>query len=224
MKNHFLIVNFKTYVEGRGEKGVQLAKIADQVAKEYSAQIILVPQIVDMGKIAEIVDIPVYSQHVDPYKAGNATGHIDASSLKEAGIQGTLLNHSEKRLEITNIEAGNTIAKEYGLKTVICAGTIGISHAVSAFNPWAVAMEPPELIGGDVSVTTKPEVVKDAVAAIKKGSPSTIPLTGAGVKTADHVKSALEFGTFGVLLASGIVKAKNPSEIIGDMAKILVEY
>lgn len=211
-------------MEGRGEKGIQLSKLADQVAKEYSAQIIVVPQVVDMAKIAEVVDIPVYSQHIDPYPAGNATGHIDASSLKEAGIQGTLINHSEKRLEITNIEAGNSIAKKSGLKTVICAGTIGISQAVSAFNPWAVAMEPPELIGGDVSVTTKPGVVKDAVVAIKKGSSSTIPLTGAGVKTADHVKSALELGTFGVLLASGIVKATNPTQIMSDMAKILVEY
>jgi triosephosphate isomerase len=219
-----LIVNFKTYSEARGKNGIELAKIADRVSNEFSVSLAIAPQIVDAALIAQQVNIKVFSQHLDPNMPGSATGHIDAEALKDAGIHGTLLNHSERRLEIATLEEAVIRSKEQGLATLVCAGTIGLSQAVSAFQPWAVAMEPPELIGGDVSVTTKPQVVQDAVAAIYHGNPKTIPLTGAGVKNANHIGAAIELGTQGVLLASGVVKAKNPFQVLTDMAKVMVNY
>ncbi|MHA2249828.1 MAG: triose-phosphate isomerase [Candidatus Kariarchaeaceae archaeon] len=224
MKLPVLIINFKTYSESSGRRGIELAQSAEKVAKEYGVSIVVVPQLVDAKVIAQEVDIDVFSQHVDPYSPGSATGHIDIQSLSEGGISGTLLNHSERRLEITKLEESVFKAKEHGLKTVVCAGTIALSQAVSVFTPWAVAMEPPELIGGDVSVTSKPEIVKNAVSAVKKGSENVIPLTGAGVKTAEHVGVAIDLGTKGVLLASGIVKAKNPDEVMAEMAKVMTKY
>ena len=99
-----LVLNFKTYQEARGIKGLELARISEKVAKEYSANIIVVPQLVDMLSIAKEIDIPVFSQHLDPNLPGSATGHIDVLGLKEGGIKGTLLNHSERRLEISILE------------------------------------------------------------------------------------------------------------------------
>jgi triosephosphate isomerase len=42
-------------------------------------------------------------------------------------------------------------------------------------------------------------------------------LAGAGISTGDCVKKAIELGADGVLLASGVVKAKNPEEVLFDL-------
>ena len=128
-----LVLNFKTYQEARGVKGLELARISEKVAKEYKANIIVVPQLVDMLFIAKEIDIPVFSQHLDPNSAGSATGHIDVLALKEGGINGTLLNHSERRLEISVLEKSVDLARNHDLLTIVCAGTINLSQAVSSF-------------------------------------------------------------------------------------------
>ena len=61
-----IIVNFKTYIEATGKRGVQLAKIADQVSKDSGLTIAVAPQFTDLKSITEAVEIPVFSQHIDP--------------------------------------------------------------------------------------------------------------------------------------------------------------
>ena len=46
-------------------------------------------------------------------------------------------------------------------------------------------------------------------------------LTGAGVKTAEDVKKAIELGTYRVLLASGAVKAEDPKKVMLSLAGAL---
>ena len=74
-----------------------------------------------------------------------------------------------------------------------------------ACTPTYFCIEPPELIGGDVSVSTAhPELIRAAVEA------SPVPvLTGAGVKTGEDLRIAAELGSAGVILASGIVLAQD---------------
>ncbi|MEK6851522.1 MAG: triose-phosphate isomerase, partial [Candidatus Thermoplasmatota archaeon] len=86
--------------------------------------------------------------------------------------------------------------------------------------PDYLAVEPPELIGGNVSVTSaRPEVITKAVERIRAVDPHVLVLCGAGVKSGRDVAKALELGTVGVLLASGVVKAKNPEKALRDLAK-----
>ena len=224
VKTPVLIINYKTYEEARGRRGLDLSKIADKMAKEYDASIIVVPQLPDVINIAQQVEIPVYAQHIDPNPSGSATGHIDPYTLKEGSVAGTLLNHSERRLETSILESSITLASKIGLETVVCAGTTGLSRALASFGPTAVAMEPPELIGGDVSVTTRPEVVKQAVELIQNSNSNVLPLVGAGVKNDEHIKVAIDLGSSGVLLASGIVKHAHPEVVLENMAKILSRY
>ncbi|MFB6077278.1 MAG: triose-phosphate isomerase, partial [Candidatus Nanohaloarchaea archaeon] len=81
------------------------------------------------------------------------------------------------------------------------------------FDPDFVAFEPPELIGGDVSVASaKPELIEAAVE-----NAATTVLTGAGVKDSDDVETALDLGTDGVLVASGVVKADDPAAAMTDL-------
>lgn len=87
------------------------------------------------------------------------------------------------------------------------------------FHPDYVAIEPPELIGGNVSVTdANPAVVSGTVTAIRSVAKGIGILTGAGVKNGRDVSKAIALGTDGVLLASGVAKAKNPRAVLLDLA------
>jgi len=44
-------------------------------------------------------------------------------------------------------------------------------------------------------------------------------LCGAGISTGDDVAAALLLGTEGVLLASGVIKAKDPKAALFDLVK-----
>ena len=88
LQTPIVIVNFKTYLESTGKKAVELAKSAEKASKETGVSIIVVPQFVDIARISEAVEIPVFSQHVDPIKPGNSTGHILAEAVKEARCSG----------------------------------------------------------------------------------------------------------------------------------------
>jgi len=106
--------------------------------------------------------------------------------------------------------------------TVVCAENVQSAVQVAEFRPDYVAVEPPELIGGNVSVTTaNPAIIEKTVEAVKKVNGSISVLCGAGVKTGEDVKAAIDLGTSGVLLASGVVKAKDPKAALLDLVKRL---
>jgi triosephosphate isomerase len=110
-------------------------------------------------------------------------------------------------------------AKDLGLDTLVCTNNVGTSKAVSTFFPSMIAVEPPELIGGDISVTTAdPGIVSNTVQAVRSINKTVKILCGAGVKNGRDVTKAIELGADGVLLASGVVKAKNKEEVLRDLA------
>jgi len=214
-----IIVNFKTYLESTGTRAVELAKQAEKASKETGTSIVVVPQFVDLAKIAEAVEIPVFAQHIDPVKPGGFTGHILAESVKEAGAVGTLINHSERQLKLSDIDAIIALTKEKGLISCVCANNPSVSAAVAAMNPNITSVEPPELIGSGISVSkAKPEIVTDTVKLVKQIDPKMTILCGAGISTAEDVSIALKLGTRGVLVASGIVKAKDPYSVLRAFA------
>jgi triosephosphate isomerase len=214
-----IIVNFKTYLESTGKRAIELAKQAEKASKETGTSIVVVPQFVDLAKIAETVDIPVFAQHIDPVKPGGFTGHVLAESVKEAGAVGTLINHSERQLKLSDIDSIIAIAKEKELISCVCANNPSVSAAIAAMRPNITSVEPPELIGSGISVSkAKPEIVTDTVKLVKQVDPKMIILCGAGISTAEDVSIALKLGTRGVLVASGIVKAKDPYSVLRAFA------
>jgi len=217
-----IIVNFKTYLESTGRRAMELAKQAERVSKETGVQIIVVPQFVDLAKIAESVEIPVFAQHFDPIKPGNSTGHILVDAIKEAGAVGTLVNHSERQLRLVDIQVLVEFAKEKKLVSCVCANNPATSVAVAALNPDMTAIEPPELIGTGISVSmAKPEIITDTVSLVHKIKGGMPILCGAGISQAEDVLKALNLGTLGVLVASGVVKAKDPYNILCSFANAM---
>ncbi|MDO8055947.1 MAG: triose-phosphate isomerase [Candidatus Hermodarchaeota archaeon] len=220
LKTPLILVNLKTYNESLGDKAVKLAKIAEEVGESTGVCIGLAPQFSDLHRVATQSEVPVFAQHVDPVTPGRGTGSILVESVVEAGAVGTLLNHSERQLRLADLEASLIRAKDVGLKVCICSNNQLVSGAAAALGPDFIAVEPPELIGTGIPVSkTQPEVVTATVDTIRRINPKVIPLCGAGISTGEDVAAALKLGTQGVLLASGVTKAKNPQQVLEDMAK-----
>jgi triosephosphate isomerase len=88
--------------------------------------------------------------------------------------------------------------------------------------PDMVAIEPPELIGTGIPVSkAQPDVVSGTVQLVREVNEKVILLCGAGISHGEDVSAALKLGTQGVLVASGIVKAKDPYAIMREFAEAM---
>ncbi len=213
-----IVLNFKTYSEGMGKNAIRLADFCMEVSEDSGVNMIVCPQIPDICRVAASVKIPVYSQHIDGAAAGSHTGHITADCVRAAGATGTLINHSERRLLLSEIDSALQSAKKAGLAAIVCTNNIAVTRAAAALAPEFVAVEPPELIGSGIPVSkADPDIVKGSVEAVKKINPDVSVLCGAGISRGDDVAAALELGTCGVLLASGVIKAKDPKAALFDL-------
>lgn len=219
MRTPMIIVNFKAYLEATGRRAVDLAKKAERVCSETGVEVGVAPQFADLRLVAESVEIPVFAQHVDPVEAGGFTGHVLIDSVKECGCAGTLVNHSERRLKLADIDCIVRIVRDKGLISVVCSNNPSTSVAVAVLEPDMIAIEPPELIGTGIPVSkAQPEVVTDTVARVREVNGKVTILCGAGISHGEDVAAALKLGTQGVLVASGIVKAKDPYTVMRDFA------
>ncbi|MGQ4555435.1 triose-phosphate isomerase [Halobellus sp. GM3] len=202
----FILVNLKAYPSDP----VDVAAAARDVAEASGVDIAVSPQAADVARVAD-TGVETWAQHVDPNGYGSHTGSTLAESVAEAGAVGTLINHSERRLKLADIDGSVRAAERAGLKTCVCANNPAQIGAVAALSPDSVAVEPPELIGGDVSVATAdPDVVEDAVAAAANVDADVDVYCGAGISSGADVAAAGELGATGILLASGVAKADDP--------------
>jgi len=222
VRGPLILVNFKTYSEATGRKAVKLAKTAEKISLETETYIGIAPQFADIAPITYAVSVPVFAQHIDPIATGSFTGHIFSESVRDAGAVGTLINHSERQLTLAEIDAAITIARESDLLSVVCANNPTVSAAIAVLNPNMIAVEPPELIGTRIPVSrAKPEVVSDTVELVKRINPDVMVLCGAGITKSEDVAAALRLGTEGVLVASSVVKAKDPYKTLLAFAEAM---
>ncbi len=219
MKLPLLLINFKAYKEATGDNAIRLAKICEDVSRKNKVSIAVVPQFTDIHDIAAEVKIPIFAQHID-VEPGAHTGHISVLAIKEAGAIGTLINHSERKLKLEEIEARIKLARKYNLVTVCCAPTLDDASKIIKFGPDFLAYEPPEFIGTNVSVSkAKPEVIADVANLVKESNSRVNALAGAGITNGEDVRKALELGTKGVLVAAGVVKAKDPRTVLEEFCQ-----
>jgi len=207
-----IFVNFKTYQQGTGESALSLAKICAEVEKETGIKIIPIVQVVDIFRLAS-QGLNVWAQHMDGIDFGPHTGQILPKALKEAGAKGILLNHAEKKLSLEELK--KIMEKRQDFQTLVCSESLEEGQQIATLKPDFLAYEPPELIGGAVSVSqTKPEIISDFVAKIKE-----VPvLVGAGVHQKEDVQKALGLGVKGVLVSSDIVLSENPKQELLNLA------
>ena len=219
LKTPTIVLNEKTYIEATGTKALEIAQIMDKISQETGTSMAIAVQATDITLCCNNVNIPVFAEHIDPITPGSHTGWILPESVEQAGAIGTLINHSEHRLKIADIDTCITFAKKLNLDHIVCTNNILTSKAAASFKPNFIAVEPPELIGGDISVTTAdPGIVSGTVEAVKQIDKDVKILCGAGVKNGEDVAKSIELGADGVLLASGVVKAKDKEAVLRDLA------
>lgn len=218
-----ILINFKTYLEGTGRRALELAEMAQKVSDEIDICIGLAPQYTDIAQIARSVSLPIFSQHIDQCAPGSFTGHVLLEAIKEAKAIGTLINHSERRLNLSDIDATIRRTKDLELISVVCTNNTSVSASAAALEPDFIAIEPPELIGTGIPVSkAKPQIITQTIEQVKKINSTVMVLCGAGISKGVDVRAALKLGTNGVLVASGIVKAKEPYETLLEFAQAAI--
>jgi len=222
MTSPLILVNLKTFKEGMGNRAHMIATAAQLVARETGATIGVAPGYIDLHPLCHHFAIPVYAQHVDGYEPGARTGHIPVEALKLAGAAGSLVNHSERRLTLAEIELSVRALQSHKMVAVVCSNNEITSAGAAALGPEYVAIEPPELIGSGISVSkANPEIIERSVAAVHAVNPKVKVLTGAGIQSGECVKIAVDLGTDGVLLASSVVKSPDPAAVLRDLVSKL---
>ena len=215
-----IIVNLKTYEQGYGADGFELCKIMEEISIEHNVNLAAAVSAIDLVDYADNLKIPIFAQHVDGVNYGSNTGSILPEAVRYSGAVGTLVNHAECQMSWEEIEKTINRCKELDLTTVLCTADIASSEKGSNLNPDMIAVEPPELIGGDISVSTaKPEIISDTVEVVKKINSNISVLCGAGVKNQEDVSKAISLGSEGILLASGVVKSSEPRKVLLDLIK-----
>ena len=222
LKSPIILINLKCYQEAIGHGAHRIAKAARDVADESGISISLAPMFMDIHPIQHHFSLPVFAQHIDPVVPGAYTGRIPLAAVKSAGAIGSLVNHSEYRLSIADIDKNVTTLHNEGMISCVCSNNIATTSAVALLGPDYVAIEPPELIGGKISVAeANPEIITGSVEAALKANPKVKVLTGAGIHSGKCVKTAVDLGTVGVLLASSVVKAEDPGAVLRDLVSLL---
>ena len=217
MDKPLIVVNFKTYQSASGESAEQLAKVMEQfVNRNY--RMIAVVSAFDLSSISTNSDeLEVWSQHLDPVGKGSHTGWLEPDLAIQRGAVGTIINHAEHKVTLEHVKDLMAMLPE-NFPICACAADVDEAIALAKLGPTFIAVEPPELIGGDISVTSAdPSIVSNTVAAVKSTNPNVRVLCGAGVKNGADVKMAIELGAEGVLLASGVTKASNVNSVLDDL-------
>jgi len=216
------IINCKNYDEISGEKIIRLAKISQRISKKYKIPIAIAPPHHLISLITKF-NVIVLAQHLDDKKVGSTTGFMIPEIVKRSKINGSLINHSEHRISEKEIRNLIKRLKRLKLKTVLCVKNVNESKKYAKLNPTFIAIEPPELIGTGRAISTeRPQLITKAVDGVKSAKNSTKLLCGAGIVSGKDVARAKELGSKGILVASGIVKAKNWEKIIDEFSRALV--
>lgn len=215
------IINCKNYEEISGDKIIKFVKIIEEISKKSKVKIAIAPPQHLIGAVANS-SIPILAQHVDNEKIGSTTGFVVPELLKKSKVSGSLINHSEHRITEKDIIHLVSRLRELKMISVVCVKDIAEVKKYAKINPDYIAIEPPELIGSGKAISNeRPELITKAVDVIKSEKSKTRLLCGAGIVSGNDVKRALELGSRGILVASGIIKAKNWSKIINEFSKAM---
>ena len=195
---------------------MKLARAAEAVAKKFKVEIVVAPPQPALAAIANAVKIPVVCQHVDDEKVGSSTGYFLPDIAKSFGAVGSLINHSEHRIEMKHISNLVERLRDLRMTSIVCAREPWEVMEISVFKPDFIAIEPPELIGTGMAVSKEnPAVITKSVEAA--GARSKV-ICGAGITNKDDVAKAIELRSHGILVASGVIKARSWDRKIAELA------
>ena len=215
-----IVLNLKTY-DKTIEKSMYFTEIASEVVKDTGVRIVVCPPSPFLKDCTEKFS-DIFAQHADAEAPGAFTGSVPAEALKKIMVKGSLVNHSERKIQpLGQVKTIVDRLHQNSLESLVCAESADEAGKIAHFSPSFIAVEPPELIGSGISVSNaRPEVVTATIDAVKNIDSKIPVLCGAGVSNAEDVRNALKLGTDGVLLASAFVKADDPKKFLEELAAV----
>ena len=227
----YFILNTKNYPDISGERFDALSKIFEGLAEEeeyrFGIEFFLsVPAFTISHTTQKYSKIRVLAQHVDDAEMGATTGFLVPQMARSFGARGSLINHSEHRLPIDQIQNIVKKLREMNLISIVCARDDVEVRRFSEFSPDFIAIEPPELIGTGVAVSkARPELIRDSRKMLESSKPRdsfTKLICGAGIVDGNDARSAVELGAEGILVASGVIKAADWRGKISELASGII--
>ncbi len=216
------IINCKNYEEVAGNNIVKFVKVAEKISKKFKIKIAVAPPQHLIGVVSNST-IPILSQHIDTAKVGSTTGFIVPELLKKSKVKGSLINHSEHRISEKEIVQLISKLKDLKMISVVCVKNVSEAKKFAKLNPDYIAIEPPELIGSGKAISKEqPELITKAAQVVSSANNKTKLLCGAGIISGEDVKRSIELGSKGILVASGIVKAKDWSKTLSEFSKAML--
>lgn len=218
IKPPFFEIGPKAYIYG--DKALELAMHADRMSAKYNVSIIFTPQYVDIPLIANRVEhIFVFAQHMDSIKIGRGVGSVLPEAIKSAGAHGFLLNHSEKRVPIDEIEKTIRRGDEVGLASMVCADDLSQAVKIASFDPNIILVESPELIGVGNRNNTDQKEIRMINESVWQVNPDIMVLHGAGIKCGQDIYDVFKNGAQGSGSTSGILLADDPFQMLEEMIR-----
>ncbi len=216
------VINCKNYEEIAGNEIIKFVEIAEKISKKFKVKIAIAPPQHLIGLVSKS-SITILAQHIDDSKIGSTTGFMIPELLKKSKVKGSLINHSEHRISSSEIKKLVLKLKELKMISILCVKDVAEAKKYVKLEPDYIAIEPPKLIGSGRSVSTeKPELITKAAVAVKIAKNKTKLLCGAGIVSGKDVSKAIELGSNGILVASGIIKSKDWNKVITEFAKSMV--
>jgi triosephosphate isomerase (TIM) len=212
-----IIVNFKIYKQTFGDGAIRLAKICKSVAEKTGVKIVVAVSALDAYRVKKETGTEVFLQDFDQFDEGRHTGFISANQAKDLGIEGSIINHSEKN-KAKGLLLTSMAKKVKDFETVLCVKSVGqIETWGKKARADYIAYEPKHLIASKTKsvASEQASTIKRAVEACGK-----IPvLVGAGIKSGKDVEVSLKMGAMGVLVATDIVCSKDPEKELLELAE-----
>lgn len=216
-----LIINLKNYNEISGENSLKIVEDAKKVCLLNQKDIIIAPPPSSVLALSK-QGVPIVSQHVDDSTIGATTGFIIPEILKSYGAVGSIINHSEHKIDHSQIKNLVKRLRDLDMISIVCADDMDEVDAISRFSPDYLAIEPPELIGKGIAVSkANPSIIRDSVRLVKQISSTVRVLCGAGIVDKNDIEKALELGSEGILISSGVVKAPSWYNKILELSSVL---
>ena len=214
----FFETSVKNYIYG--DAVLDLAKTADDAAKEYDIDVIFVTPYTEIRRVSENTErIFVFAPYMDALRPGRGISEILPEAVKAAGAKGVVLNHSERPMTLTALKKTIDRANELDLLTFVCADTVAEAQAIAHLHPDIMNPEPTELIGsGQVSDM---RYVRDVINAVKTIDPNILVEQAAGITSAQQVYDFIMAGSEAAGSSSGILNSADPHALLKEMIRFV---
>ena len=214
LKPPFFEIGPKQYIYG--DAVAHLARIADEASAKHNVQVIFTAPFPDIRRVAEQTkNLIVFAPSMDDIPIGRGVADILPESIRAAGADGVMLNHTEKQLPYQKLKNTVERAKQLKMLTMLAADSVVEAKASAMLAPDIIAAEPTELIGTGVAGSL--DYIQISAQAIRSINPDVYVLIGAGISSGQDVYNAIKAGADASGSSSAVACSKNQSSLVNEM-------